>query len=92
MAADRRGRLQLGQYRVARLDVAVLPIRGRSTAAVRAVMAMAGFATPFGKSRPTFKFFGLPLKLDWIYLKGLSSSEWSVDDVKCRIIGGSGLT
>ena len=51
-------------------------------AAVRAVMAMAGFETPFGKSSPTFKLLGLPLKLDWIFLKGLSSFDWSVDDVR----------
>jgi endonuclease/exonuclease/phosphatase family metal-dependent hydrolase len=50
--------------------------------AVRAALGAKGFETPFGKTRPTFKLLNLPLRLDWIYLKGLSPFEWNVDDVE----------
>ena len=49
--------------------------------AVREELEKAGFDTPFGDTRPTFKFMGLPLKLDWLYLRRLEASEVGVDDV-----------
>lgn len=49
--------------------------------AVREELEKAGFDTPFGDTRPTFKFMGLPLKLDWLYLRRLEPTEVGVDDV-----------
>lgn len=49
---------------------------------VRGMMSKAGFETPFGDTRPTFKFLGLPLKLDWLYLRQLETQESGVDDVE----------
>ena len=53
----------------------------RQPAAIRKSMGAAGFVTPFGSTRPTFKFLHLPLKLDWLYVKHLDAVEWSVDEV-----------
>jgi endonuclease/exonuclease/phosphatase family metal-dependent hydrolase len=59
-----------------------LPFAQQQGAAVRAAMTAEGFATPFGDdTRPTFKLAGLPLRLDWIYLKRLMALDWSVDDM-----------
>jgi endonuclease/exonuclease/phosphatase family metal-dependent hydrolase len=49
--------------------------------AVRTTMAQQGFSTPLGDGRPTLKLLGLPIRLDWIYLKELEATESSVDDV-----------
>jgi len=49
--------------------------------AVREEMQKNGFGTPFGDTRPTFKFMGLPLKLDWLYLRRLDARDVGVDDV-----------
>jgi endonuclease/exonuclease/phosphatase family metal-dependent hydrolase len=49
--------------------------------AVRTAMADRGFSTPLGEGRPTLKLLGLPIRLDWIYLKELEATESSVDDV-----------
>lgn len=49
--------------------------------AVRAWLGGHGFQTPFAGNRSTFKFMGLPIRLDWIYLKQLDATDWSVDDV-----------
>jgi endonuclease/exonuclease/phosphatase family metal-dependent hydrolase len=48
---------------------------------VRTAMARQGFSTPMGDGRPTLKLLGLPIRLDWIYLKDLEATESSVDDV-----------
>ena len=58
-----------------------LPFAQHQGAAVSAAMTAEGFVTPFGETRATFKFAGLPLRLDWIYLKRLAALDWSVDDV-----------
>jgi len=59
-----------------------LPFAQQQGAAVQAAMTAEGFATPFGDdTRPTFKLAGLPLRLDWIYLKRLIALDWSVDDM-----------
>lgn len=51
--------------------------------AVRQRMGQEGFQTPFAaNARPTFKFLGLPVFLDWVYLKGLDVVDWRVDDVR----------
>lgn len=57
------------------------PYAQRQPSAVRKSMGAAGFVTPFGSTRPTFKFLHLPLKLDWLYVKHLDAVDWSVDDV-----------
>ena len=57
------------------------PYAQRQPEAVREAMGAAGFVTPFGSTRPTFKFLDLPLKLDWLYVKHLDAVDWSVDDI-----------
>jgi len=49
--------------------------------AVRERLGESGFQTPFVGGRSTFKFMGLPIQLDWLYLKQLEATDWSVDDV-----------
>jgi endonuclease/exonuclease/phosphatase family metal-dependent hydrolase len=49
--------------------------------AVREELSKVGFETPFGETRPTFKFLALPLKLDWLYFRRLDTREAGVDDV-----------
>jgi endonuclease/exonuclease/phosphatase family metal-dependent hydrolase len=59
-----------------------LPFLQRQVAAVRTRLGGDGFHTPFISGRPTFTFLGLPLRLDWLYLKRLEAVEWSVDTVR----------
>jgi endonuclease/exonuclease/phosphatase family metal-dependent hydrolase len=59
-----------------------LPYLQRQSAAVRALLASAGFHTPFTGSPPTFRVLGLPLRLDWLYVTGLDALEWGVDRVR----------
>jgi endonuclease/exonuclease/phosphatase family metal-dependent hydrolase len=59
-----------------------LPYLQRQSAAVQASLAAEGFDTPLRGGRPTFKFLGFPLRLDWIYLKRLEPLDWSVDDIR----------
>jgi endonuclease/exonuclease/phosphatase family metal-dependent hydrolase len=58
------------------------PYVQRQSAAVRALLASGGFHTPFTGGSPTFTFLGLPLTLDWLYLKHLEALDWSVDTVR----------
>src|SRR5688572_14070130 len=58
------------------------PYLQRQAAAVRAHLGQNGFRTPFAGGPPTFKFLGLPLRLDWLYLKELEAREWNVDNVR----------
>ena len=58
-----------------------LPYVQRQAAAVRNVLATSGFQTPFENSAPTFKVLGMPLKLDWLFLKQLDPIVWNVDAV-----------
>jgi endonuclease/exonuclease/phosphatase family metal-dependent hydrolase len=48
--------------------------------AVRTRLGENGFQT-FKGGRPTLKLLGLPIRLDWIYLKRLDAVDWSVDEV-----------
>ncbi|HEY1304152.1 MAG TPA: endonuclease/exonuclease/phosphatase family protein [Vicinamibacterales bacterium] len=57
-----------------------LPYAQHQARAVRTLMADEGFHTPFVETRATFKLMGLPLKLDWLFLKGINALEWSVDE------------
>ena len=59
-----------------------LPYLQRQAAAVRARLGQNGFQTPFTGGRPTFRFLGLPLRLDWLYLKRLEAVDWNVDTVR----------
>jgi endonuclease/exonuclease/phosphatase family metal-dependent hydrolase len=58
------------------------PYLQHQSAAVRALMTAAGFHTPFTGGPPTFRFLGIPLRLDWLYLKRLTPLDWSVDAVR----------
>ncbi len=58
------------------------PFVQHQVAAVRDRMAQSAFHTPFTDARATFKVIGLPFHLDWLYLKQLEASDWSVDDVR----------
>src|SRR6478736_1741808 len=57
------------------------PYFQHQVAAVRTRLAESAFHTPFTGGRATFKFLGLPIHLDWLYLKRLEAVDWSVDDV-----------
>ncbi len=57
------------------------PYFQHQVSAVRARMAESAFHTPFTGGRATFKFLGLPIRLDWLYLKKLDAITWNVDDV-----------
>jgi endonuclease/exonuclease/phosphatase family metal-dependent hydrolase len=59
-----------------------LPVGERQTTAVRTRLGEHGFHTPSTDGRATVKFFGLPFRLDWIYLKGIQPLEWNVDDIR----------
>ncbi|MDQ3820806.1 MAG: hypothetical protein M3362_24400 [Acidobacteriota bacterium] len=39
----------------------------------------AGFSTPFSPSRTTWKTFIIELKLDWLWLRNLSASDYGID-------------
>jgi endonuclease/exonuclease/phosphatase family metal-dependent hydrolase len=58
------------------------PYLQRQASAVRARLGIHGFQTPFTSGRPTFRFLGLPLRLDWLYLKRLEAVDWNVDTVR----------
>ncbi|HKE82731.1 MAG TPA: endonuclease/exonuclease/phosphatase family protein, partial [Vicinamibacterales bacterium] len=59
-----------------------LPYAQHQAKAVRTLMATEGFHTPFVGTRATFKLMGLPLKLDWLFLKGIKALDWSVDEAR----------
>lgn len=59
-----------------------LPYLQRQSGAVRTMMSSHGFDTPFTDTPATFRFLGLPLKLDWLYLKDLKPLEWGVDRIE----------
>jgi endonuclease/exonuclease/phosphatase family metal-dependent hydrolase len=58
------------------------PYLQRQAAAVTERLKVDGFETPFTTGPATFRFLGVPLKLDWLYLKGLEAVEWNVDSVQ----------
>jgi endonuclease/exonuclease/phosphatase (EEP) superfamily protein YafD len=58
-----------------------LPYLQRQSAAVRAILATAGFQTPLRGAPATFRFLGLPLRLDWIFVRDLTPLRWGVDAV-----------
>jgi endonuclease/exonuclease/phosphatase family metal-dependent hydrolase len=58
------------------------PYLQKQSAAVRALLATAGFQTPLRGGPATFRFLGLPLRLDWIFVKDLTPREWGVDEVR----------
>ena len=64
------------------LSMLPFPYLQRQAAAVRTWLEERGFHTPLVGGRPTFKFLGLPFKLDWLYLKRVEALDWSVDDVR----------
>lgn len=57
------------------------PYFQRQAAGVRSFLIGEGFYTPFVGTKSTFKLPGFPLRLDWLYLKGLRAIDWTVDDV-----------
>ena len=57
------------------------PFAQHQPEAVRKSMVDAGYVTPFGSTRPTFKFLNLPLRLDWLFVKRLDPVDWSVDEI-----------
>jgi endonuclease/exonuclease/phosphatase family metal-dependent hydrolase len=59
-----------------------IPVGERQTTAVRTRLGEHGFHTPSTDGRATVKFFGLPFRLDWIYLKGIQPHGWTVDDIR----------
>ena len=59
-----------------------LPFLQRQATAVRQWFASVGYHTPLVDSPATFRVLGLPLKLDWLYLKRLEPIDWGVDPVK----------
>lgn len=59
-------------------SVIPLPWLQRQRRAVRNAMEEHGFSTPFEKTGATFKRF--PLKLDWIFLRGLTASAFGLVD------------
>jgi endonuclease/exonuclease/phosphatase family metal-dependent hydrolase len=59
-----------------------IPFVQRQSSAVRALLEKGGFQTPFLNTPPTFRAVGIPLRLDWLYLKHLAPVEWGVDFVR----------
>ncbi|MEE8584078.1 MAG: endonuclease/exonuclease/phosphatase family protein [Acidobacteriota bacterium] len=59
------------------IPIPFLQLQGR---AVCKAMRARGFQTPFLKTRRTFSF--PPLKLDWIYLRGLEAAQRGVADIE----------
>jgi endonuclease/exonuclease/phosphatase family metal-dependent hydrolase len=58
------------------------PYVQRQVTAVRGALTSAGFDTPFVDTPPTFRFFGLPFRLDWLFLKNAQTGESGVDRVR----------
>jgi endonuclease/exonuclease/phosphatase family metal-dependent hydrolase len=54
----------------------------RQTVAVRTWMASRGYATPFTTTPATLPMFILPMKADWLFLKGLESTAEDVDQIQ----------
>ena len=50
---------------------------------IRKLFSNAGFTTPYPDDEPTFKrsaiVFDVELKLDWIWLRGLSAPGYAID-------------
>jgi endonuclease/exonuclease/phosphatase family metal-dependent hydrolase len=59
-----------------------LPYLQRQSSAVSAILATAGFQTPLRGAPATFRFLGLPLRLDWIFVRDLTPLKWGVDAVR----------
>jgi endonuclease/exonuclease/phosphatase family metal-dependent hydrolase len=59
-----------------------VPYLQRQVEAVRTLFTRNGFDSPFTSTPSTFRFFGVPLKLDWLYLKHLKPVEYNVDHVR----------
>jgi endonuclease/exonuclease/phosphatase family metal-dependent hydrolase len=57
------------------------PYAQHQVAAVRTRLAQSAFHSAFAGDRATFKLLGLPIRLDWLYLKRLQAVDWSVDEV-----------
>ena len=58
------------------------PYFQRQSRAVRDLLDADGFHTPLINSRATFRFLGLPFKLDWLFLRQLRALDWNVDPVR----------
>lgn len=58
------------------------PYFQRQSRAVEGFLGADGFHTPLIDSPATFRFLGIPFKLDWLYLKQLEALEWNVDSVR----------
>lgn len=58
------------------------PFLQRQSRAVQAFLGADGFYTPLIDGPATFRFLGVPLKLDWLYLKQLTALDWNVDTVR----------
>jgi endonuclease/exonuclease/phosphatase family metal-dependent hydrolase len=58
------------------------PFLQRQVAAVRTLLGSAGFETPFVGSQATFRFLGIPFRLDWLYVKQVEARESGVDRVR----------
>jgi endonuclease/exonuclease/phosphatase family metal-dependent hydrolase len=58
------------------------PYLQRQAAAIRTRLGGNGFHTPFSGGRPTLRFLGIPLRLDWLYLKRLEAVDWDVDTIR----------
>jgi endonuclease/exonuclease/phosphatase family metal-dependent hydrolase len=58
-----------------------LPWLRHQADAVHARMNADGFHTPFNGDRATLKLLGLPIHLDWVYLKRLEAVDWRVESV-----------
>jgi hypothetical protein len=58
------------------------PFLQRQSRAVQGFLSADGFHTPLIDGPATFRFLGIPLKLDWLYLKQLKALDWNVDTVR----------
>jgi endonuclease/exonuclease/phosphatase family metal-dependent hydrolase len=54
----------------------------RQSKALREALALQGFHTPLTATPSTFRFLGLPLRLDWLYLKNLEPIAWGVNRIQ----------
>jgi endonuclease/exonuclease/phosphatase family metal-dependent hydrolase len=59
-----------------------LPRLQQQSKAVRDAFALRGFHTPLTATPATFRFLGLPLRLDWLYVKNLEPLVWGVDRIR----------